>query len=282
MPKIDIINKEVDETIGNISHQHQEIKYYFQLYTVALIGLFSISGYFSNNGLSIHESIIGSAYTVTVFFLGWVFLSIVSHKVAMIILLYKHIAIFRRRRLNILKGTNLMKDYVLPSDKKDVMMPEMLKYLPYLVFVFNFLILCGGLAFYFAPHMPYYQMMATVTATAVLFGAFYPRVCITFNKHVSCATRGSTLRAKYRMELAWERAIKQAGKPSRIIKIIFLIVSALGAWSIAVVSFFIENHTYQVVIVFFCWGGITMFGILRYKVEIYNFKIAQNKISEIA
>ena len=282
MPEIEIINKEIDETINNVTHQHQQIKYYFQVYMVALVGLFSISGYFAKGGFSTHESIVGAAFTVTVFFLGWVFLSVVSHKVAMIILLYKHLSVFRRRRLNIMNCSGLEKEYVLPHEKKNVIMPGMLKFLPYLVFVFNFLILCGGLAFYLAPHVSYVQSVATISAVAVVLGAFYPRVCITFNKHISCAIRGATLRAKHRMENAWEKSVKQCGKPSRLIKVVFVLFSITGALGLAISSYYITDPLYQKVIVIACWIGVVVFAVVRYFIEIYNFKIAKNKVSEMA
>lgn len=100
MSALDVLSKEIDEAYKSVASQHDQIKYYFQIYMAALAGLFTLTGYFSSGGITRDEAIIGIISTVSVFCLGWIFLSIVAHKVSMLIFLYKHLAVCRAKRLD--------------------------------------------------------------------------------------------------------------------------------------------------------------------------------------
>lgn len=272
MATLELINKEVDETTSGISHQHIQLKDYLQVYLLSLGGLFAISGFFSSNGeVGIKESIIGSVCTLTVFFLGWLFLSIVSHRASMLILLYKHLAFLREMRANEFGNNEFIKGYVLPAGKGMIKMPGLLHYLPYFFFAFNFLILCGGLAFFLSPHMKYHQIVACVSAAAVFFGSFYPLVCVTFKRHVKCAEKANTIKGMRRLEDVWHKQIMERQRPSRTVKVILAFGAIVGSIVIAAFSFVVDKSDIFYVVTF-SWTSVIAYALIRFFAE--KFRIS--------
>jgi len=114
-----VIEKEISEALTSLNQQHVQCQWYVQIYLLAISGLFAIAGFFGKDGtLSVQASAVGVTYALLVFFLGWLFLSVVAHKATMIHMLYKHVAIMRGLRAQ--SHATLQKDYVLPRERGDV------------------------------------------------------------------------------------------------------------------------------------------------------------------
>ncbi|HZW25906.1 MAG TPA: hypothetical protein VFF26_10520 [Gallionella sp.] len=277
MDLLSIIEKEISETQTAIAFQHEQVKWYLQTYLLAISGLFALSGYFaSDSNITVRESIIGATFTITTFFLGWIFLSVIAHKSSLIIMLYKQLAVTRGIRAR--STPELAADYVMPRASHHIKVAGMLKYLPYLFFVFNFLILCGGLSFYFSPHMKYFQIVASVSAFAVTLGTFYPVVCVTFNRQIRCATHAKSMRHKNLLERIWGHEMHKIKQRHRGVRGFFLAVAMFGAISIAIFSFSTIGVTYEQTIVYFAYIGTALFGVLRLLIERYRLVVALKKV----
>jgi len=278
MEQVEILNKEVDECVKNISSQHQQVKYYFQSYMIAIVGLFSLAGFFSKDLISISEMFIGIMYSVCVFFLGWIFLSIISHKVAMLILVYKHMAIIRRTRLRKLNCNETTKSYVLPTDPTHIRMPGLLKFLPYLLFIFNFAMLCGTISYYLSYHLMFHQVTSVVCFIAVLFGSFYPIACVSYRKHTDCAKRANSLESFHRIEILWNKASKKVKKISSFHKKIFIFIGFILSITGVYVSSLNLTETYQYISAVVSIIGVSTYGYLRYLAEKYKIDFTVKKL----
>ncbi|MDH5325317.1 MAG: hypothetical protein OEZ68_02440 [Gammaproteobacteria bacterium] len=246
MSNIDIVNIEIEEAYNSVSHQHQQIKFYLQYYMVALIGLFTLTGYLtqSNNEktedsphIEFHFAMfplnsvqnqlsektdeskviknemspsakLGITFVVTVFLLGWAFIAILAHKISFLVLLYKHIAFFRYERLELGGSESMKAGYVLPNNKSHIKLPSLVIYLPYVFFVFNYLILIGGLSYYLILSLDWVQTIAVVSFVSIVFGIYYPIVCLTFNKHYRAARKAPNMAGKLKLIMAWNQLVK--------------------------------------------------------------------------
>jgi hypothetical protein len=277
MDLLNIVEKEISETQTAIAFQHEQVKWYLQTYLLAISGLFALSGYFaSDNNITIRESIIGATFTVTTFFLGWTFLSVIAHKSSLIIMLNKHLAATRGIRVR--SAPDLAADYVMTRTSRHIKVASMLKYLPYLFFAFNFLILCGGLSFYFSPHMKYYQIVASVSAFAVTLGTFYPVVCVTFNRQIRCASQAKSMRHKNLLERIWGHEMHKIKQRHKVARGCFLAMAMFGAISIALFSFSTTGATFELTIINLAYIGTALFAVSRLMIERYRLVIALQKV----
>jgi len=274
-----IIEKEISETSTSLNQQHTQCQWYVQTYLLAISGLFAVAGFFGKDGkLSIQASSVGIVYAVIVFFLGWVFLSVVAHKAAMIHMLYKHIASMRALRIN--KHEELREKYVLPLEKNQIRYGSLITYLPYLFFIFNFIFLCSALTYFISPHFSYYQTVAIVCASATLFGTFYPVVCISFNKHLGCAFKANNARHRNLLEHIWTHAVKKEKRKYRSIKYILLAIANLGAIGVVVFALMPLSKEYTHTIIYTSYSGVLIFTAIRYVMEKYRIKIGVEAVRQ--
>lgn len=273
-----IIEKEIAETATSLSQQHSQCQWYVQTYLLAISGLFAVAGFFGKDGkLSTQASAVGIVYAVIVFFLGWVFLSVVAHKAAMIHMLYKHIASMRGFRIK--NHEELRAKYVLPLKQNQIKYGSLIKRFPYLFFSFNFIFLCSSLAYFVAPHFDYYQTIAIICAVATLFGTFYPVVCISFNKHLGCAFKAKNARHRLLLEHIWTRAVRDHKKKYKWLKLFFLTAANFGAVGVVVFTMNPMSKEYTHLIIFSSYAGVIFFATVRYAIEKYRINIGFKAIN---
>jgi len=274
-----IIEKEISETATSLSQQHSQCQWYVQTYLVAISGLFAVAGFFGKDGkFSTQASAVGIVYSIIVFFLGWVFLSVVAHKAAMIHMLYKHIASMRGFRIK--NHEELRAKYVLAIGQSQIKYGSLITQFPYLFFSFNFIFLCSALAYFVSPHFLYYQTVAIISATATLFGTFYPVVCISFNKHLGCAFKAKNARHRHLLELTWTRAVRAYKKKYRLPKYFLLTVANLGAVGVVVFAMTPESKEYTQPIIYSSYAGVIIFAAVRYAMEKYRIKIGVEAVRQ--
>lgn len=275
-----IVEKEISETTASLSQQHTQCQWYVQTYLLAVSGLFAIAGFFGKDGtFSVQASAVGVTYALVVFFLGWIFLSVVAHKAAMIHMLYKHIASMRSLRVRDYPA--LREEYVLPLEKYQIKYGSLLKQLPYLFFVFNFVFVCSALAYFMSAHLAYYyQVVAIISAIVTLLGTFYPVVCISFNKHLGCAFKARSIRHKYILEAKWTRAVREAKRKFRFLKVFLLTLANLGAIGIAIFSLTEESSMYSREIIIACYVGVTIYAAIRYAMEVVRIRIGIDAVRQ--
>ncbi|MCF7513628.1 hypothetical protein L3V43_07000 [Pseudoalteromonas sp. L23] len=278
MEQVEILNKEMDECYKNINNQHQQVKYYFQSYMVAIIGLFSLSSYFSKEGMTNSELFLGITFSICVFFLGWIFLSIVSHKISMLILIYKHMSVIRSSRLKKLGCEQTENQYVLPKEIRDIRMPGLLKFLPYLLFVFNFVTLCGAVAYYLSFNYMYHQVVSVVGCIAVFFGSFYPIACISYRKHTDCALRARSLKAFNKLERRWNIENKNLNKKYSNLKATFILIGMLISLLSVYVSSLSLEEDHKIYLTICSSVGLLIYGAMRFAAEKYRIKFVVTHI----
>lgn len=268
-----VIEKEISETVASLTHQHTQCQWYVQTYLIAISGLFAVVSFLGKDGkLSVQASAVGITYALVVFFMGWVFLSIVAHKAAMIHMLYKHIANMRGLRI---KAHAILKEhYVLPLEKTQIRYGSLLTSLPYLFFAFNFVFVCSALTYFVAPHMQYYyQAVAVICASAIALGTFYPVVCISFNKHLDCAFKAKNMHHRYLLEGAWAKAVKERKDRYRYPRIFLLFLANAGAIGIAAYSLNVESLAHSTEITFASYLGTITYAIGRFAMEKIRIRI---------
>lgn len=272
-----VLEKEISEASASISSQHAQCQWYVQTYLVAITGLFAIAAFFARDGkLSVQASAVGIVYSLVVFFMGWVFLSVIAHKVAMIHMLYKHIAGMRDLRAK--AHPELEFAYVLPKGRTPVKYGSLIGQLPYLFFAFNFILFAGGLAYFLAPHTRYHQTVGVVVTVCTLLGTFYPVVCISFNKHLTCASKARNVRHKQLLENHWTRAVRDKKKRFRWLRFGLLILANLGAMLIAIYAYVPQTAESEKVVITLSYSGLILYGLVRYAMEKWRLKIGVEAI----
>jgi hypothetical protein len=272
-----IVEKEIAETTSSISSQHAQCQWYVQTYLVAITGLFAIAAFFAKDGkLSVQASAVGVVYSLVVFFMGWVFLSVIAHKVAMIHMLYKHVAGMRELRAK--AHPELESAYVLPKGRTPVKYGSLIGQLPYLFFAFNFVLFAGGLSFFLAPHTRYHQTVAVVVAICTLLGTFYPIVCISFNKHLSCASKARNMRHKQLLENHWTRAVRDKKRRFWWLRFSMLTIANFGALLMALYAYVPQTSSSERAVILLCYAGLLGYGLVRYAMEKWRLKIGVEAI----
>ncbi|MFZ6820030.1 hypothetical protein [Undibacterium sp. Ji22W] len=273
-----VIEKEISESMSSVASQHSQCQLFVQTFLLSVTGLFAVAAFFSKDSkLTLQASSVGIVYSLLVFFMGWVFLSVIAHKVAMIHILYKHIAAMRAFRVSLFPM--LRNTYVLPIGRATAKYGSMINQLPYLFFAFNFVLFAGALSFFLAPHIQYHQNVAVVIAVCTVLGTFYPIVCISFNKHLECARRAKDMLHKERLEKVWTQSVRSKKRKFRWPRILFLILCNFGAIAIAVLSFDPSHFLSSRQIIAFSYGGALGFIFLRYAVEKWRIRIGIESIS---
>lgn len=273
----DFYNKEIDEANEILARQHSQIKWYVQIYLLALFGFFSLAGFLfkkdaTSQGCSSEDVIILACATI-IFCLGWLLLSALAHKISIINLIYKQLAYMRRNRL---EHVNIFtsKNYIYPLDPKEIRLPGLVSYMPYLFFVLNYNVICGCVFFITYKYFSLANAVNISVCSAIFIGLFYPRVCVTFNKHMRASADADSFPNKQYLEQKWEE--KRKGKINLIgftIKYGMLIL--IFSVSILATIFNIYNietfspKTYLSTVIL---SGL-LFGILRYFFEVVDLKI---------
>jgi len=272
-----IIEKEIAEASASIASQHSQCQWYVQTYLVAITGLFAIAAFFAKDGkLTLQASSVGVVYSIVVFFIGWVFLSVIAHKVAMIQMLYKHVAGMRELRAK--NHPILESAYVLPKGRTPVKYGSLIGQLPYLFFAFNFVLFAGGISFFLAPHTQYHQTVSVVVAICTILGTFYPVVCISFNKHLSCASKARNMRHKQLLENHWTRAVRDRKKKFRGVRNTLLLLANIGAILVAAFAYSPQSSGFEMAVIFLSYIGIAIYGALRYAMERWRLRIGVEAI----
>jgi len=275
-----IVEKEIAEATSSIASQHAQCRWYVQMYLMAITGLFAITAFFAKDGeLTIQASAVGVVYSLVVFFAGWVFLSVIAHKVAMIHMLYKHVAGMRELRVKAHPG--LDSAYVLPKGRTSVKYGSLVGQLPYLFFVFNFVLFAGGVSFFLAPHTRYHQTVSSVVAICALLGTFYPIVCVSFNKRLSCALKARNMRHRQLLEAQWTRAVRDKKKKFRWLRISLFLGANLGAVLLMLCAYVPLFPISEKIIIFLSYGGLVVYGFVRFAMEKWRLKIGVKAINTV-
>lgn len=268
-----VVEKEISETAASLSHQHAQCQWYVQTYLLAISGLFALVSFFGKETkLTVQFSAVGVTYAIVVFFMGWVFLSIVAHKAAMIHMLYKHIA--NMRGLRIQAHEALRERYVLPLERTQIRYGGLLTKLPYFFFAFNFVFVCSALTYFIAPHLQhYYQTVAVISASAIALGTFYPVVCISFNKHLACAFKARNMQHRYQLEEAWTKAVKEKKQKYGVLKLFLLVIANTGAIGIAICSVRDLAASYSLQVIIASYFGAIVYAMSRYALETVRIRV---------
>jgi hypothetical protein len=221
--KVPVINQELEENYAHLDRQHAQVKWFVQLYTFALIGLFSLAGYLASHPNPPLTHLIGLSAGFVLFCLGWLLLSTLANKMGMIVLTHKQIALLRGYRLDLLKS-DLEDKYVFPTKPKDVRFPKLVEYTPYLFFIVNYIILCGGAAFFISDFTNISVGLTSSFAIGVIAGLFYPNSCVEFNKHIKTAGKATSLENMRNLEKAFTDFRKQSRKKHIVRYLVLLVI----------------------------------------------------------
>lgn len=276
--KIDFLNKEVEEANKILERQHTQIQWFVQVYLLALFGFFSVTGYLivkSNSEIPVLSvNVIILVCAAIIFCLGWLLLSALSHKLSIMQMVYKHLATMRRRRIEEV-DILLEEGYVFPLSDESVQMPGLIYYMPYLFFGLNYTLFCGSFFFVFHKQLSYVPALNLSFCIAILVGLFYPRVCMTFNKHMRASGDADTLPKKQYLEEMWEKKRKSgATKLGLFVKHGALFI--LTSLSIGITYFSINNIWNYNDFVYLAAGVVTLlvFGALRYFFETASLNLS--------
>lgn len=273
----EFFNKEIDEANEILNRQHLQIKWYVQIYLLALFGFFSLAGFLfrkeTTSSSLYNVDVIIIACAIIIFFLGWLLLSALAHKVSIINLIYKHLATMRLGRIEHINNI-FIKGYAFPLSSKEIKLPGMIKHMPYLFFVLNYNILCGCVFFIAYKYFGILNAINISICTAVLAGLFYPRVCVTFNKHIRASEGASSFPDKQYLEQEWEEKRRSKIDPfGLIIKyglLLFLFFVSLASTICSALNF-LEINSYYLLVITIVSGGV--FGLFRYFFEIVDLNI---------
>lgn len=214
MESKEFLNKEIDEANEILSAQHAHIKWYTQTYLLALFGFLSLAGYLEikKEGYvtsNMAADVVVVTCSIIIFCLGWIFLSSLAHKISMITMLHKHLAALRRLRLESFeKASEIESEYIFPLSNEQIRLPGLIMHMPYWFFALNFSILSGTIFFVLARHIGLIPSLISSFSVAMIVGLFYPRVCITFRKHMRASNDANTIPEKYYLEDTWEEKRK--------------------------------------------------------------------------
>lgn len=263
---LEIINKEIDEGYAHLDRQHEQIRWFVQIYMLALGGLFAFAGHLLNEPNSGVIAAIGTTATLLVFGLGWLLLSSLAHKMSMIILIHKHISMMRGHRVAEAGGT-FGASYVFPTSPRVVVFARLIRVTPYIFFGVNVGLLCAGLGFFMYKSNGDSFMAGVLSPLAgILVGIVYPRSCVTFSKHIDTASRAVSFEEKKRFEKEWDDQRAKYDKKHRLERMGFRFVLGIlvivGGW-VALRGW----TTHQVLWILCAHLNATAFGILRYHQE---------------
>jgi len=226
--RIALINKELEESFSYSESQHVQIKWFIQLHLLALFGFFSLAGFLHRNSVSGISSLICLSSAIAVFGIGWILLTVLAHKISMILLINKHISTFRNHRLQVL-GDGFRCSYVYPTDPSEALIARSVNVLPYIFFAANYMVLCGSSWFFIAQITDNYIGFAASISIGVLVGIFYPRTCVTFYKHLRAAKDALSFSEKHKIEDRFEDARKQKDSPQKALDLCVFFLLALSA-----------------------------------------------------
>ena len=243
--RLRFINKELEESYGAVAAQHQQLRWAINLYSISVLGFFALAAFIVENLQQETEPtflVVGYSSGILVFLSGWILLSFLGHKVGILILIYRHIAIFRQARLDIFPRPNdLEKGYVFPlgTEDKHRYVPGFTHYLPYIFFFLNYCILLGSTFFYlshdFADHNHAINVsLCYALAVGGIFGLAYTRSCVTFDKHLRTAMSAKTLWQKKEFEEKYDN-LRKASNPGirrlgRNLAIVLALILLVLAW----------------------------------------------------
>jgi hypothetical protein len=276
-----ILNKELEENFAHLDRQHTQVKWFVQLYTFALGGFFAFSGYLANQTSSAYSSIAGISAGFLVFCLGWLLLVTLAHKLAIIILTHKQIAVFRGHRLSLL-DSKYETDYVFPTSSQAVRFAKAIDTTPYIFFVVNYVILCGSTGFYVSRVLGIWVGVTTSLAIGIIVGLVYPRSCVIFAKHIRTAKLATSLMKMHELEQAFENLRKEAKKEAEgrhnlfykacISIITFFVLVGIG---LALLNIWVKLDSSRIILLSFSVLNACLFGVVRYKMEkIKGFKVS--------
>ena len=188
------------------------MKWAINLYLIALGAAFSLASFLLGNfppppNKPPRLLLLGYASGTIVFIIGWLLLSFLSHRLATNILLFKHINVFRHRRLEVIgKSEEFAPGYVFPLDPEQVetYTPGLLHQMPYIFFTINYCVLVGTTYFYSSMCFEFFVSASHALTYGAIFGILYPRSCIVFKKHIWCALHANTLAQKKQLEKQYE------------------------------------------------------------------------------
>ena len=213
--KMSFLNKEIDEYYTHLSRQHSQSRWFVQLYLLSLAGLFALLQFIADQPPRFAGNVVGIAAGILVFAFGWLLLSVIAHKMGMMIMTHRQISALRGHRLA-LTNSAFKSDYLFPSGPKVVGFAKLVKTTPVIFFALNYMVLCGSVGFFFARlHDDWVSGLAFALLVGALFGVYYPRSCVTFYKHINSAELAKTLEQRSELEDGFEarrhRIAKQGG-----------------------------------------------------------------------
>lgn len=163
--------------------------------------------------------------------------------------------------------------YVFPLEKTDVVFPRMVNYLPYVFFIINYVLLISFNFYYLNPHLEMHQLVSILALIAILTGLFYPRLCVTFKKHMRCSNKANTLKKMKELEKTWEKNYRS--KVPRLAK--YFILFILSVSSSVTVFYSFQNSYKENSIVIATSIIFVTFALVRYLIEFYQIKFSVEK-----
>ncbi len=248
--RLSILNKELEESFAGIASQHGQIRWFVQTYLLALFGLFTLTGFIVNtvnipssgNDPTKLKVAVGISCSISLFILGWLLLSVLARKIATLTIIYKHIAVCRRARLQFMKD-QYHEEYFYSTNADEILLPGMIRFMPYCFFVLNYMVLCGGLFFYAYFITDDLNLSSVLSLTiGTIVGLFYPNVCIIFNKHIITAIKATSFSHKKKLEESWDDLRKRFRKDSWYV-IALLVTLALGSVLLLIIAVSHHNRT---------------------------------------
>ena len=205
--KLKFTELEMGDSFRDLDRQHTQIRWYVQVYTVSLIGFFTLFGYLAGQpGLC--YSLIGVMASLIVFALGWVLITILSHKISNIIMVHKQLAQIKEIRRKIDKINFKKEDYVPISLKAEVKPIGLFRYLPYLIFSLNFSLLLGTFFFFLNREMEWAKAAVDALCAGAIMAIFYPKACTSYNEHIKSAEYASNISNRDEKQKEYEKARK--------------------------------------------------------------------------
>lgn len=200
------ITEEIDESYKTVDRQHSQCRWFIKTYLIIFFGLLSFGGYVGRmEGPSVPICVVGMFAGVLTFGMGWVLMSALAHKISMVILTYKQIAVSRARRYEVIERWDA-EESVFPVKREDVTCAKSVEYLPYAFFGVNYFTLCGSFVFFMSVLQEVsgdvaFLWMVTVSIVA---GILYPRACVTFYCHIKAARAAKSVMEKDRKYMEYE------------------------------------------------------------------------------
>lgn len=234
--RLSMVNQELAETYEHIDRQHAQIKWLVQTYLALLFGFFSLSGYLAQKDATSLSAAMGVGSTVAVFAFGWLSIAIVAHKFANLMMLHKHLSIFTGSRLSILNEGDRPSAYYFPKAPETVYVPGLLSYVPELFTLLNFAVIFGGIWFHMGRLVGVHTGAVVALAVSAVVGAFYPRSCVNFHKHIKAADRARSIPDKRRCERIFERSRERETHKKNALRTICKTASFITAALLVILS----------------------------------------------